>query len=263
MDYEKAYKEALGRANAKIETYNHLGNASVVKSICEIFPELRESEDERIRKAIINIFASHKDYEVFFGASVEDILAWLEKQDEKKSYWNEEDERMYQSIIDDTVQKYLLDGNQFAWLESLKDRVQPQPKQEWSEEDKKKINGICNCLMCSDSPEGYAEWIDWLKSLQSRINIQQNQDWSEEDEKKIMWLVRLISTAGFRELENDKMPCNRIELLDWLKSLKTNHWKPSKEQTMAIEIAINVLTDKKFHIAANHLKSIYDAIKNL
>jgi len=35
-----------------------------------------------------------------------------------------------------------------------------------------------------------------------------------------MWLIRLISTAGFRELNNDKMPCKRIELLDWLKLLK-------------------------------------------
>ena len=52
-----------------------------------IFPELKESEkseDERIRNAIINVFASHKDYEVFFGASVEDILAWLEKLGEQK-----------------------------------------------------------------------------------------------------------------------------------------------------------------------------------
>ena len=49
-----------------------------------IFPALKESEDERIRKAIINVFASHKDYEVFFGVSVEDILAWLEAQGEQK-----------------------------------------------------------------------------------------------------------------------------------------------------------------------------------
>ena len=48
--------------------------------IDDIVPELKESEGERIRKAIINVFATHKDYEIFFGASVKDILAWLEKQ---------------------------------------------------------------------------------------------------------------------------------------------------------------------------------------
>jgi len=40
-------------------------------------------KDEEIRKALINIFTTHKDYEIFFGVSVENIIAWLEKQCEK------------------------------------------------------------------------------------------------------------------------------------------------------------------------------------
>lgn len=59
---------------------------NIDKKIREAFetlvPELHESEDERIRKAIINVFATHKDYEIFFGVSVKDILAYLEKQKE-------------------------------------------------------------------------------------------------------------------------------------------------------------------------------------
>ena len=54
MDYEQLYKDALERAkkwynapNAdKIPTYSN-------RVIEEIFPELKESEDERIRKALI------------------------------------------------------------------------------------------------------------------------------------------------------------------------------------------------------------------
>lgn len=70
MDYEKKYKDALERAK---------------KGECleNIFPELKESKDERIRKALINVFSTHQGYEVFFGASGEDILAWLEKQGEE------------------------------------------------------------------------------------------------------------------------------------------------------------------------------------
>lgn len=82
-NYEKKYKEALGRANAKIETYNHLGNASMVKSIYEIFPELKEkSEDERIRKAILSTIKSQgfiSDEE-----TLRQCVAWLEKQGEQK-----------------------------------------------------------------------------------------------------------------------------------------------------------------------------------
>ena len=89
-DYEKKYKEALGRANAKIETYNHLGNASVVKSICEIFPELKESEDEKIRNTLIDLFKNRLTYygtEKLKDLKVDDILAWLEKQGNHKSLY--------------------------------------------------------------------------------------------------------------------------------------------------------------------------------
>lgn len=50
----------------------------------DIFSEFELSEDEKIKKAIINIFATHKDYEVYFGVSVKDIRVWLEKQGEQK-----------------------------------------------------------------------------------------------------------------------------------------------------------------------------------
>lgn len=74
----KAYDEALDNAKVVYKTIR-----KDLKSVIEqIFPELQESEDKRIRKAIINIFATHKDYEVYFGVSVEDIRIWLEKQGE-------------------------------------------------------------------------------------------------------------------------------------------------------------------------------------
>ncbi len=77
----KAYDEALKAAIAA-----HKDEDRHLKATLErIFPELKESEDERIRKALINVFASHKGYENFYGVSVEDILAWLEKQGEKSS----------------------------------------------------------------------------------------------------------------------------------------------------------------------------------
>lgn len=80
-NYEQKYKEARGRAIAKIETYNHLGNTSAVKSICEIFPELRESEEEKIRKELISFL------EGFYANKNKDRwLAWLEKQDANKEY---------------------------------------------------------------------------------------------------------------------------------------------------------------------------------
>lgn len=87
----KAYDEA----KYIMKRYLKSGNAGVIaeNTIKKAFPELAESEDERIRKAIINVFAIHKDYEVFFGASVEEILAWLEKQS-KETSWKPSKEEM-------------------------------------------------------------------------------------------------------------------------------------------------------------------------
>ena len=71
---EKAYDEAVERAK-KI-----YGN-SIAE---EIFPELKESEDERIKKAIIEFFESEDDNTTYSLVRKKDIIAWLEKQGEQK-----------------------------------------------------------------------------------------------------------------------------------------------------------------------------------
>lgn len=63
----------------------------------EIFPELNESEDERIRKAII-AYINHGQH---CGVSNADMLAWLEKQDEKKRIFNADD--WYVSEVDGKI----------------------------------------------------------------------------------------------------------------------------------------------------------------
>ena len=49
----------------------------------EMFPELKESEDERIRKFLLYHFGN-KTKKEWNGMPVKDILAWLEKQEEQK-----------------------------------------------------------------------------------------------------------------------------------------------------------------------------------
>ena len=72
MNYEQLYKEALERAR-QVHTTNVDENK---KSTEYIFPELKESEDERIRKAII----CYIGYGQHCGVSNIDMIAWLEKQ---------------------------------------------------------------------------------------------------------------------------------------------------------------------------------------
>ena len=104
-----------------------------------LFPELKDSEDERIRKALIRYFTlsdDNADYQCC-GVHYKDIVAYLEKQAQKPAEWSEKDERMLKSIIALCDEKMKSTSYQSVidhaidvknWLKSLKDRVQPQPQ---------------------------------------------------------------------------------------------------------------------------------------
>ena len=70
MNYEKLYKEALEKAS-KLRVQNPFD--TVGQMVEHIFPELKESEDERIRKEIIEYIKT--------GTYHKDWVAWLEKQE--------------------------------------------------------------------------------------------------------------------------------------------------------------------------------------
>ena len=82
MDYEKAYKKALERARIWKDKSGMPKDKQGI--LDDIFPELEESEDERIRKAIIQHFKTTTDAVIghsICNIPIEKILAWLEKQD--------------------------------------------------------------------------------------------------------------------------------------------------------------------------------------
>ena len=88
----------------------------------------------------------------------------------KKSVeWSEEDEQYLQKAIECAFGNGYLSVSD--WLKSLKDRVQPQPKQKWGEDDEKRINSIISSIKyCSEQypdKKEYAKDIDWIKSLKS------------------------------------------------------------------------------------------------
>ena len=95
------------------------------------------------------------------------------------SAWSEEDAFRTSALTDvvksgGSIRPEL--RNEFVdWLESLKDRVQPQPKQEWSAEDEqhidsllKRLEGLCRKKFAT-TRFAVNEDEDWLKSLKQRI----------------------------------------------------------------------------------------------
>lgn len=133
MDYEKAYKEALERARKCLDEKR---DTCFVRPDV-IFPELKESEDERIRKYLISLVKNwDKDGIISKYTSnpndVKQILAWLEKQGEQKPTWSKEDDELITAAIC-FIDNYNQD-NGFAcngiykddvlkWIKSFKQRI--------------------------------------------------------------------------------------------------------------------------------------------
>lgn len=94
MDYEKKYKETLEKAKVFLKRWECVEEANsslVMEEVKDIFPELKVSEDERIRKALIELvkYAKRGCFEILKGmpfnvVSMDAMLAWLEKQGDEK-----------------------------------------------------------------------------------------------------------------------------------------------------------------------------------
>ena len=84
MDYEKKYKESIERAKKWRLTHK----------LCveDIFPELAESEDERIRKEMLEYFKQFKDGELR-GVDINDWIAYLERKKENEKKEETEDNK--------------------------------------------------------------------------------------------------------------------------------------------------------------------------
>ena len=88
MDYKKKYDQALENLK-RIKTANE-DNKELVNFIEYEYPELKESEDERIKNLMIKVFKSyqnpsyHINTDKWEGMEISKILSWLEKQGKQK-----------------------------------------------------------------------------------------------------------------------------------------------------------------------------------
>ena len=94
MDYKEKYEQALERAKA----YHNDYTKDIVE---EIFPELKESEDERIRKELITHCRNTRCVTEEGAERIAKWIAWLEKQCKKKSV----DDLTQQEAMDIAVAK--------------------------------------------------------------------------------------------------------------------------------------------------------------
>lgn len=143
----KAYDEAIERAR---NLYNSEETSAEVEIACEnIFPELIESEDERIKRLLHSI-ASKMSFHLHDIFTDEEFQwfdawanAWLEKQGEQKPAWSEEDEKMLNNIDITLFEEKSIPNVKYwkfmNWLKSLKERTFTK-----KDVDDAYIKGVCD-----------------------------------------------------------------------------------------------------------------------
>lgn len=201
----KAYEKALEKAKVLKECST---NKEVLRYIDDFFPELAESEDERIRKEIIKYLEQtvphhHRD-EVLKS---KEWIAWLEKQNYtfeiKEGHWYKcvcdymldssnlmfkngrlyycrSDWRLGGEIGERNVKDIGVHGYKSffrpATNQEIKDWLEKQGEQNpaWNEEDDKMFNNIASHLnaTCGGFPEDEKwtnKFLDWLRTIKDRV----------------------------------------------------------------------------------------------
>lgn len=246
----KAYDEALEKAKFY---HGNCPSEPERKKLEKMFPVLRESEDEIIRKAIVGLIEElQRSDEYFAGVSLKDMLIYLEKQKEQKpTQTNAEKEYIctIKSLISDFLRgKHEIDTAYYQqiydWLDGR--HVEQKPA-EWSRQSI--INALTKWLTEKISPlhkksldgtitereEMFEAALLEMRSLVNSPDFQIGKDtsagWSEEDEScwNLIWDILdgqfTASKEGYKKVA------------DWFlkncpkgtKSLRPS-WKPSEHQ---------------------------------
>ena len=250
-DYEKRLRDYL--SSDIDQMYKNM--------LLNLFPELGESKDERIRKALIEEFKKklERGFEWKEGIPNNAVLAWIEKQGEHA--------RFIEAIqVGDKVTKnedgVLVNLSQLKRVAKPSEQKQGEQKTaEWSKEDERMMMFCCDYL--DDNQKS------WLLSLKGRVQPQPKQEWSEEDERLRSSCINHIEEE-LERIRNDKYGHSEIisdlkescrERINWLEALSPQStWKPTEQQMKVLNEVINFAAD---HGTMRWNDYIYNVLKGL
>ena len=245
MDYEKAYKAVLETARMWIKD-----GCSVGEQICLecVFPELRESEDERIRKRLIEYFEGFRmgNVEVRWeGLIVQEVLAWLEKQKElfksgRGLYYYDGEKTVYTGCP-------AMEENPYDFAMSQQEKQKEQDKcPEYCvrshcigcsiyEKQKEQKPSCGNVNVESEFDKG---WRAGHKAGLKDAEQQKPAEWSEEDRLHYVNVLEALEYVKGCKSDYDKIEAVKSDIA-WFKSLRSrpkssDNWKPSEGQMKAL-----------------------------
>ena len=224
--FEKAYKEALEKAKARYDKNPTDGYVGYTNQILEeIFPELKESEDELIRKRLINL--------------IKELAA------------NKEAIHTGGYFVDGQDKKYI------SYLEKQKERGPLSKDEEYT------LARIIEYLEDNDCPSKWEDLLHDVYSLPYQKE-QKPAEWSEEDSIMIERIVETIQDYAMKTWQIDEETYGTKEpLISYIRFLRSlcpqPHWKPSEEQMNAL---FDILCPAD-SVDRDTLGTLYDDLKKL
>lgn len=216
-DYKEKYKQAVKKIKDLFNEGEQKGFTIITyrKDFEKIFPELKESEDERIRKELIRVFSNREKYRIaqsFGDITVSEALTWLKKQG-KETSWKPSKEEMYEW---DAEKKELkkIKKNTDVGHEYFSDLLE--------KDDCDNIDDYayqCAYCMSHDWMKDTATWddVETACKLGAEWNERHhNSSWSEEDMSKVQRICKYLDEAKKYYADITEVR----ECIDWLKSLK-------------------------------------------
>ena len=298
MCYERVLDESLLPAYERLKSglLRLIDEGKIsLEDAARVLPELRESEDERIRKALIDALkVSETIGELKFRLPYptrEECIAYLEKQKESlhvqetckenADSFTSEDERIRKEIIDflETIPASELKriprpiSEWFAWLEKQKEHHIP-----WYDYQKSKEAGYTIVpneeyeqliKQKEQKPQVFCEAkaydLGYKQGKEDATKEQKPAEWSEEDERIRKAILGFLNPdkGGTKYSSNAEL----VEWSDWLKSLRPS-WKPSEEQMNCLCAAVDAAIRKHNESVGGYeparvLKSLYEDLKKL
>lgn len=167
IDYKKKYNEALERMKSWARGEHPECFTEARKAAEFIFPELAESEDDRIRKEMIELL--RKEAKEFpssvIASNANSWISWLEKQEDIIKHY------------EDKLDKCACDNFNKGYKKALEKQGEQKPA--WTEKDEKFFETalwhISNSMTNGERTNISCGTTDWLKSLKDRIITQSKQ----------------------------------------------------------------------------------------
>jgi len=174
IDYEKKYKEALEKARRIKDGKDNWGYCDLTEitpALEEVFPELRESEDDRVIRTLYHLA---KDHDWLNGATKDEVFAWLVKC-KNSLHISETCKENANSFIDESEDEKML----WEFNDYLCEEIECRTNDLRDEKDRRTLNMLCYIL---------TKVKDWLEKQKESLPVQEvckeNADSFTDDEDR-------------------------------------------------------------------------------